>query len=235
MWRAILAMLVCSAPAAAADVMGRVIVVDGDTIAVEGAPSRIRIDGIDAPEGAQVCKSGEGADYLCGPKASQALAELIGRNGRVSCSPKTVDRYGRQVAVCEIDGKDIGREMVRLGWAVDYTQYSGGRYAREQADAKAAKRGIWAGTFQMPWDWRAAQRAPTPVAPLPILPQIAQGRSATTSATSCKNALTCRDAVILWCGGYSRADADSDGIPCENVCRSLSQVAPIKKEIGCGL
>lgn len=235
MRRALLALLVWSVPAAAADVAGRATVVDGDTIAVEGAPSRIRIDGIDAPEGAQVCKGANGVDYLCGPMASQALAELIGRNGRVSCSPKTVDRYGRQVAVCEIGGKDIGREMVRLGWAVDYVQYSGGRYAREQAEAKAAKRGIWVGSFQMPWDWRAEQRTPAPAAPVPLLPQVAQGRSTTTSATSCKSALTCRDAVILWCGGYSRADADSDGIPCENVCRSLAQVAPIKKEIGCGL
>lgn len=50
---------------------------------------------------------------------------------------------------------------------------------------------------------------------------------------SCKSARTCRDAVILWCGGYSRADADDDGIPCENVCRTLAQVERIKKEIGC--
>ena len=56
---------------------------------------------------------------------------------------------------------------------------------------------------------------------------------ATTTATSCKSARTCRDAVILWCGGYSRADANGDGTPCENVCRSRAQVEPIKKEIDC--
>ncbi|HWW46523.1 MAG TPA: hypothetical protein VNZ94_01635 [Xanthobacteraceae bacterium] len=39
--------------------------------------------------------------------------------------------------------------------------------------------------------------------------------------------------MILWCGGYSRADADDDGIPCENVCRTLEQVERIKKEIDC--
>jgi len=39
--------------------------------------------------------------------------------------------------------------------------------------------------------------------------------------------------VILWCGGYSRADNDDDGIPCENVCRTLKQVEAIKKQIGC--
>jgi hypothetical protein len=50
---------------------------------------------------------------------------------------------------------------------------------------------------------------------------------------SCKAASTCEEALEMWCGGYSRADADDDGIPCENVCRSKSQVASIKQRIGC--
>ena len=53
------------------------------------------------------------------------------------------------------------------------------------------------------------------------------------SGRSCKAASTCEEAVAMWCGGYSRADADGDGIPCENVCRSLQQVEAIKKRIGC--
>lgn len=50
---------------------------------------------------------------------------------------------------------------------------------------------------------------------------------------SCKAASSCEEAVEMWCGGYSRADADGDGIPCENVCRSRSQVESIKQRIGC--
>ncbi|WP_063776603.1 excalibur calcium-binding domain-containing protein [Microvirga massiliensis] len=50
---------------------------------------------------------------------------------------------------------------------------------------------------------------------------------------SCKAASSCREAVEMWCNGYSRADGDGDGIPCENVCRSRAQVDAIKKEIGC--
>jgi hypothetical protein len=50
---------------------------------------------------------------------------------------------------------------------------------------------------------------------------------------SCKAVSTCEEAVEMWCGGYSRADGDDDGIPCENVCRSLSQVEAIKKKVGC--
>ncbi len=56
--------------------------------------------------------------------------------------------------------------------------------------------------------------------------QLAQRRS-------CQAVSTCQEAVEMWCGGYSRADGDGDGIPCENVCRSKSQVDKIKEEIGC--
>jgi hypothetical protein len=50
---------------------------------------------------------------------------------------------------------------------------------------------------------------------------------------SCQTVSTCEEAVQMWCGGYSRADGDNDGVPCENVCRSLSQVQAIKTKIGC--
>jgi hypothetical protein len=56
--------------------------------------------------------------------------------------------------------------------------------------------------------------------------QVAQARSY-------KAASTCREAVQMWCGGYRRADGDSDGILCENVCSSRSEVEKIKSEIGC--
>ena len=52
-------------------------------------------------------------------------------------------------------------------------------------------------------------------------------------ARTCKDVRTCREAVELWCGGYSRADGDGDGIPCENVCSSKREVDAIRKEIGC--
>jgi endonuclease YncB( thermonuclease family) len=51
-------------------------------------------------------------------------------------------------------GEDIGAAMVRSGWALDYERYSGGRYAAEQLEAEAALRGLWAGAFVPPWEWR---------------------------------------------------------------------------------
>lgn len=52
-------------------------------------------------------------------------------------------------------------------------------------------------------------------------------------ARSCKAVSTCEEAVQLWCSGYSRADGDHDGIPCETVCDTKEQVDEIKAKIGC--
>lgn len=51
--------------------------------------------------------------------------------------------------------------------------------------------------------------------------------------SSCKAMSSCEEAVQAWCDGYSGADRDKDGIPCENVCRSKAQVDAIKERIGC--
>jgi endonuclease YncB( thermonuclease family) len=42
--------------------------------------------------------------------------------------------------------------LVRQGWAV--ASGFSGIYASEEAEAKAEKRGIWAGTFIAPREWR---------------------------------------------------------------------------------
>ena len=44
--------------------------------------------------------------------------------------------------------------MVRAGYARDYARHSKGRYAAAERDARAARRGIWAGEFEDPAAWR---------------------------------------------------------------------------------
>jgi endonuclease YncB( thermonuclease family) len=75
----------------------------------------------------------------------------------VSCSSIETDRYGRAVAVCKVGDLDINGEMVRLGWAIVYSRHSLS-YVRAEAEAKKAKRGIWAGAFEKPENYRARQR-----------------------------------------------------------------------------
>lgn len=212
---------------------GRATVIDGDTIAIDGFEARIRLYGIDAPEKVQTCDDADGKRYLCGPRSAEYLADLIGRNGRVECFEEARDRYGRIVAECATaKNVVINAAMVKAGWAVVYRQYSDGRYDQEETEAKAAHAGMWQGQFVMPWDWRRGQRAAsdhTASDEVSSAPPVILAASGGT----CKSVRSCEEAVKLWCGGYSRADRDGDGIPCENVCRSKSQVDAIRKKIGC--
>lgn len=127
---------------------------DGDTLTI-GA-TRVRLWGIDAPEDGQRCRRPEG-EHDCGEFATLVLKGLI--NGQpVKCGARDRDRYGRTVASCTVDGVDLGSMMVTLGWAVDFTRYSHGAYAMEEEQARHATRGMWAGEFQRPEDWRREHR-----------------------------------------------------------------------------
>lgn len=58
--------------------------------------------------------------------------------------------------------------------------------------------------------------------------------STPADAARCTDYNRCEQAVRAWCEGrHRRADGDGDGIPCENVCRSRSQVRDIQRQIGC--
>ena len=124
---------------------GAAIINDGDSITL--GTERIRMRGIDAPEYTQTCRR-NGADYACGTLARQSLVRLIA--GRpVTCSGWQRDRYGRLLGDCKAGGTDLNRGQVEAGWAVAF-----GDFESEEATARAAKVGIWAGTFDQPQDWR---------------------------------------------------------------------------------
>ncbi|MDA0260877.1 MAG: thermonuclease family protein [Proteobacteria bacterium] len=150
----ILAALVSrAAPAAAADVSGTGAAIDGDTIVV--AEQRFNLEGIDAPELGQTCQWPSGA-IDCGNVARTALLDLVA-GARVTCRPKGTDAAGQTIGRCAADGFDIGGNMVHTGWALADRQ-TGQNYLDIERRAQQAKRGMWKGTFQTPWDWRAGKR-----------------------------------------------------------------------------
>lgn len=130
-------------------------VVDGDTIQIDG--QRIRFVGIDAPESEQTCRKASGTEWPCGVAAADMLADRIGFFSTVTCVGTDHDTFGRLLAVCSAHGEDLSAWMVRQGWALAYRQYSSS-YIEEEAAARAARAGIWAGTFETPWDYRRTHK-----------------------------------------------------------------------------
>jgi endonuclease YncB( thermonuclease family) len=134
-------------------ISGRAEVTDGDSFEI-GA-TRVRLFGVDAPEGRQSCTR-EGRDWACGNEAARKLRSLIG-DRTVTCTKRDIDDYGRIVAVCRSGAADLAAEMARSGLAVAYRRYSSD-YVDEENEARAAQRGVWAGEFTRPEDYRHNER-----------------------------------------------------------------------------
>jgi endonuclease YncB( thermonuclease family) len=155
-----------------ARIAGRASVVDGDTIEIHG--ERIRFNGIDAPESAQLCLDAKGKKYHCGSMSATALADFLMKSSPTTCEFVERDRHGRFVGNCfRADGTNVQEWLVLNGLALDWERYSGGAYAKLQNKARGQNSGIWSGSFENPWDWRASKRAPAVAVPLAGLP--AQG------------------------------------------------------------
>ncbi|MBD9529123.1 thermonuclease family protein [Paracoccus sp. PAR01] len=103
-------------PAAFAGSVGRV--VDGDTFTLQGESRRVRVWGLDAPEG----------NRPGGSNATATMRQMVA--GRwLQCNLRDIDRYERIVAQCFLpDGRDIAAEMIRAGVATEYCSFSRGYY-----------------------------------------------------------------------------------------------------------
>jgi micrococcal nuclease len=150
-------------PQVIAEFQGKVVgVSDGDTITVLNAQKeqiKIRLEGIDAPESTQTN----------GQKAKQALSDLV--FGKTVTVKKTgQDRYGRTLALIYLDDRHINDEMVKAGWAWQFTQYNcEDRVKRLEAQAREGKKGLWATPNPIaPWDYRARQKQAVAKKPTPV-------------------------------------------------------------------
>ncbi len=184
---------------------------------------------VDAPE--------SGQPY--GTRARQHLSELaFSREVRVEVTD--TDRYGRTVGRVRAGGVDVNAELVRQGAAWVYEAYSTDPALPPlQAEARAARRGLWAlpeGERVPPWEWRRASRDQGPGARRQAEetprrePPAASARQASPApsaqAFACGTKRTCRQmadcaearSYLQQCG-LARLDSDGDGVPCETLCR----------------
>ena len=124
-------------------------VVDGDTIVLNG--EQIRFSGIDTPELKQTCLK-DGQEVPCGMTAKMLLVKKIG-NATIECISEGKDNYKRTLAECFVNGESLSKFLVRSGYAFAYRKYST-KFIKDEEFAKVNKIGMWAMTFQYPWDYR---------------------------------------------------------------------------------
>ena len=108
---------------------GRCWVIDGDTIVINNI--RLRLAGIDAPE----------LDHPWGRRSKWALVRLC-KGQTVTAKIKPELSYDRLVAECFLpDGRDLAAELVRVGLALDWPKFSGGKY--RHLEPEDARRKLW--------------------------------------------------------------------------------------------
>ncbi len=134
---------------------GRVVAVeDGDTIVVlddSNGTYKIRLQGIDAPEGGQAF----------GDRSGQSLSEMVsGEQVEIEWSKR--DRYRRIVGKVLREGNDICLQQIKAGMAWHYKYYQNEQsandrelYADAENEARAERLGLWSDENPIPpWQFR---------------------------------------------------------------------------------
>ena len=124
-------------------------VVDGDTIWVQrdGQQVKLRLIGIDTPETHDPRKP-----VQCFGEAAAAHAEsmLAGRQVLLETddSQGRLDKYGRELVYVWVDGQLFNLEMIKAGFAHEYTYDDPYRYQQQFKEAERAaadsEAGLWA-------------------------------------------------------------------------------------------
>ena len=131
-------------------------VTDGDSLIFvhNGDRERIRLYAVDCPELSQ----------RFGPEAKEATAEWA-RDQNVTVKAWGIDFYtGRMTGIVVLpDGRRLNHQLVKAGlawWDRDYPDER--ELAEFEAQARAAKRGLWADPHPTPpWEFRELPKTPS--------------------------------------------------------------------------
>jgi endonuclease YncB( thermonuclease family) len=116
-------------------------VVDGGTLRVHDWV--VHLDGISVPVRGEICRTQVGAQFDCGAAATNALAALV-RGAAVNCAARMSKGSTRPGATCVSRGIELNGALVAQGWA--RADGSEPALLALESEARAARRGLWAGT-----------------------------------------------------------------------------------------
>src|ERR1700750_1579527 len=139
------------------------VVRDGHTIQI--GDMTYKLDGIDAPEGDQMCIDNHADPWTCGIEARNQLTALIkGRNVRcedVGEKPNgpVANTRKRRVGICTAEGDtmSLNQQLVGAGFAVSAPSVKG-YYRDDEAVAKEDGKGLWKGCFVAPQEFRLGKK-----------------------------------------------------------------------------
>jgi micrococcal nuclease len=127
---------------------------DGDTITVlhDGKGEKIRLFGIDTPKKGQAF----------GNKAKQFTSQMV-YGKTVEVKTKDIDRYGRTVALIDVNGQSLNEELIKNGFAWVYRKYCIETFCEDwfnfEIAARYGKIGIWSESNPIPpWEFRHGDR-----------------------------------------------------------------------------
>lgn len=145
-------------------------VVDGDTLCFKRHPQakdrkdlNVRLADIDAPEENQMCRNAKGELYDAGAEATGAMLNKLAGQKVVRCEVVGCTLDGRRpLATCYVGKTNLNKWIVEQGHALVDPKYCQ-RYVCQEDAARKAKRGLWAGKFIRPWEWRRRKKKGMPV------------------------------------------------------------------------
>lgn len=194
-------------------------VIDGDTIQVDinGKTETLRLIGIDAPE------AGDSRSLVScfGNEATNKAKEILnGKSVRLESDSTQGerDKYGRLLRYVFLEnGTNFNNLMISQGFAHEYTYRVPYKYQTEfkqaERQAREKKLGLWAD------DVCSSSPTQQQVQSQPPKPQVA-GTYTCDCGKLCSQIATCEEAYFqLNQCGCTKRDSDSDGIPCESLCK----------------
>lgn len=136
----------------------------------------IRLYGVATPMNGQNCTDANGHSYECGYVSARKLKEFVNGDD-VTCRVMNINAAGELMAACSVGAFDIGAAMVQEGWAVALPAVTP-IYVPYQNQAQEKRNGLWAGRFQMPWEWQQEQIQQRQAAAAVTVPDIPAPRTA---------------------------------------------------------
>lgn len=195
-------------------------VIDGDTIQVfmNGKTETIRLIGIDTPETVDPRKPVQCFGKEASTKAKEILA---GKNVSLESDPTQgdKDKYGRLLRFVFLEnGTNFNELLIKEGYAHEYTYNSNPyKYQTEfiasEKSAREQNLGLWSPSA-CSQDWVSPIPAKEAIGPAP------DGKYVCDCDKLCSQIKTCDEAYYqLNNCGCTKRDADSDGVPCESLCK----------------